>query len=95
MIVVEVVYAQSPERQVLRSLRLAEGASAAEALAASGLFEACPELRQSEPQIGIHGRLIERDTALRDGDRVEIYRPLEVDPKEARRSRAEERRRAR
>ena len=43
-------------------------------------------------RVGIFGRVMEADTVLRDGDRVEIYRPLEADPKEARRARVDPRR---
>lgn len=88
MIEVEVLYAPSPQRQVLRSLRLAEGATAAQALSASGLFEEFPELNGPDLKIGIHARPVERDTTLRQGDRVEVYRPLLIDPKEGRRVRA-------
>ena len=90
MIEVEVLYAPSPARQELRALRMDEGATAAQALEASGLYEVFPELRDAELKIGIHARLVERDTPLRQGDRVEVYRPLQVDPKEGRRTRAAE-----
>jgi putative ubiquitin-RnfH superfamily antitoxin RatB of RatAB toxin-antitoxin module len=53
---------------------------------ASGLLEKHPGL--DARKIGIYGKLVDPGAALRDGDRVEIYRPLLLDPKEARRRRA-------
>ena len=58
------------------------------AVRASGVFDRYPELATGDPSIGIWGRVVAADTLLRDGDRVELYRPLKRDPKEARRRRA-------
>lgn len=82
---VEVVYAL-PDKVDVVSVRLPAGATAREAIAASGLsieFSA----------VGIFGRRVPADTKLADGDRVELYRPLAVDPKEQRRQRARKNRR--
>jgi putative ubiquitin-RnfH superfamily antitoxin RatB of RatAB toxin-antitoxin module len=79
---VEVVRAW-PERPDLRVLELEEGATVRSALAAAGL--------QAPHGAGIYGRRVALDTRLADGDRVEIYRPLRADPKEARRQRARQR----
>ena len=76
---VEVVEA-SPDRCSRVELELEEGATVRAALAAAGR----PEARA----VGLHGRRVALDARLADGDRVEIYRPLSVDPKEARRRRA-------
>lgn len=62
------------------TLDLPTGSTAADAVAAAGLPPA--------EKIGIYGRAVESDTRLSDGDRVEVYRVLAVDPKEARRRRA-------
>ncbi len=70
------------------------GATLREVLAASGVRDAFPELRDETLSAGIFGRLHSLDDVVHDGDRVEIYRPLQVDPKEARRIRADLRRRA-
>jgi len=70
------------------TLSLASGATAGDAVRASGLLERHPEIDLRHQPIGIHGRVVTVRTLLRDGDRVEIYRPLAVDPKEARRRRA-------
>jgi hypothetical protein len=64
-------------------LELEEGATVRSALAASG--------RAAAHGIGIHGRRVALDARLADGDRVEIYRALSADPKEARRRRAKQR----
>lgn len=84
-ILVEVVYAL-PERQLLRRVTLKHGSSVGDALAASGLLEEFPEI-VSAP-LGIYGASVQPGAVLRDRDRVEIYRPLRVDPKEIRRRRA-------
>ena len=68
-------------------LDLDEAATAIDAVRASGLLERFPELGAGE-SIGIWGRAVAPDAALRDGDRVELYRPLAIDPQEARRLRA-------
>ena len=72
-------------------LCLAPGATAADALRASGLIERHPGIERH--RLGVYGRLVAASTPLADGDRVEIYRPLAMDPKEARRRRAVKKRR--
>ena len=84
---VEVVYARPLEEDAV-TLSLAAGATAGEAVRASGVLERHPEIDLRRQAIGIHGRVVSARTPLRDGDRVEIYRALAVDPKEARRRRA-------
>ena len=74
------------------TLTLAAGATAADAVRASGVLERHPEIGLGRPKIGIYGRVVAEKAPLRDGDRVEIYRPLPVDAKEARRRRAFRRR---
>jgi putative ubiquitin-RnfH superfamily antitoxin RatB of RatAB toxin-antitoxin module len=81
---VQVVFAW-PDRQILRQVDLPEGATAIDAVEASKLWTEFPELNSASEQFGRFGRLIGRLEPLRDGDRVEILRPLLVDPKEARR----------
>lgn len=83
-ITVEVVFAL-PERQKLVSVQLAPDASVGDALQASGLASTFGDVDFSTLQTGIWGRIAERDEPLSDGDRVEVYRPLERDPREARR----------
>ena len=76
---VEVVQA-APGKAETRALSLPAGSRVADALAAAGLA--------SGDKVGIFGRVVQLDAPLADGDRVEIYRPLMLDPKEARRRRA-------
>jgi len=82
---VEVAYAD-PQRQLLRAVEIGAGATVADAIAASGILAQLPGFVPE--RIGIFGRFVEEQTALRNGDRVELYRPLKVDPKQARRLRA-------
>jgi uncharacterized protein len=70
------------------ALELPAPATALDAIRASGVFERHPELALGEPLVGIWGRACAPGTVLADGDRVEIYRPLAMDPNEARRLRA-------
>lgn len=86
---VEVAYAL-PDRQVLLNLQLAEGALVEDAIRASGVLDAFPEIDLGRNKVGIFSKLVKLDEKLRDRDRVEIYRPLIADPKEVRRKRAEE-----
>jgi putative ubiquitin-RnfH superfamily antitoxin RatB of RatAB toxin-antitoxin module len=84
---ITVVYSPAP-RQVLECvLDLPEGATLRQALQASGLLETRPELAQGTPDAGVWGRSAKPSQVLEDGDRVELYRPLRVDPKVARRER--------
>jgi len=79
---VEVVRARPGNFQAV-TVELPAGATLRDALAASGF-----ELDPGKQACGIFGKRAPLDQPLADGDRVEIYRPLEVDPKEARRRRA-------
>lgn len=83
---VEVVYCPRPGVADLVPLTLAPGATLADALRASGLPQR-HALAADVLRAGIWGRVRDAGTRLRDGDRVELYRPLQVDPKEARRQR--------
>ena len=85
----QVVVAYSPRAGQVDevSLSLPAGATVADALQASGLTQRHPTLELAGLRIGIWGKLRQASDGLRDRDRVEIYRPLTVDPKEARRLR--------
>lgn len=83
---VDVVYCPGPGVNDLTSLRLPEGATVADALQVSGVMQR-HSLVQEDLRLGVWGRGREPGSVLRDRDRVEIYRPLLVDPKEARRLR--------
>ena len=84
---IEVAYAE-PDCQVIVPLRVGAGISAVEAVQQSGLLERFPGIDLQNLPIGIFGSPVSPCAPLAQGDRVEIYRPLQVDPKEARRLRA-------
>jgi putative ubiquitin-RnfH superfamily antitoxin RatB of RatAB toxin-antitoxin module len=85
---VEVVYAL-PEKQYLLNVRLAQGSTVEQAIAASGILELRTDIDLAKNKVGIFSRPVKLADAVNDGDRVEIYRPLIADPKELRRQRAE------
>ncbi len=84
---VEVVFAL-PDEQRLVELQVPVGATVAEVIDASGIRDAFPDMDIDALQRGIWGRIVSDDERVRDGDRVEIYRPLVVEPRDARRQRA-------
>lgn len=83
---VQVAYV-GPEGTVLVDVELREGASVADALAASGIVTRL-RLLEATLSYAVHGQRAKRNTPVRAGDRVELLRPLIADPKEARRRRA-------
>ena len=83
---IEVVYAL-PERQHLVSVELVDGMTAGDAVLASRICELFPDLAGSTLTLGIYGEAVEATRRLRPGDRVEVYRALLVNPREARRRR--------
>ena len=89
MLEIEIVYGLA-DRQVLKSMTVVEGTTVREAALQSGLEVEFPELDLQQSPLGIFGKAVKDETVLRDGDRIEVYRPLLIDPKEARRKRAEQ-----
>ena len=87
MLEIEIVYGLA-DRQVLKSMTVVEGTTVREAALQSGLEVEFPELDLQQAPLGIFGKVVKSETVLRDGDRIEVYRPLLIDPKEARRKRA-------
>lgn len=79
----------SPECQFLQSLLVASGTTIAEAIEISGLVNSIPEIKLNQLKVGIYSKLKSPETVLQPHDRIEIYRPLQVDPMVARRRRAE------
>ncbi|TAN06389.1 MAG: RnfH family protein [Rhodanobacteraceae bacterium] len=84
---VSVVYA-GPQRVFRAEVELPKGSTVAEAIARSRIRESRPDVDIHPDRVGVFARKAALATPLRDGDRVEIYRPLALDPKEARRRRA-------
>ena len=89
IIEIEVIYAL-PDNQTMLRLSLPAGTTAQQAVEVSGILSIFPEISFPQNKLGIFGKLIKPDTTLRSRDRVEIYRPLIVDPKEGRRRRAKD-----
>ncbi|MCR8921266.1 RnfH family protein [Dasania sp. GY-MA-18] len=89
-ITIEVAYAL-PNKQKIIALEVAEGTTVYEGAMASGMEQFFPGLSIADAKLGIFGKAVAKpqQQTLRDGDRVEIYRPLLIDPKEVRKARAE------
>ena len=94
---VHVCYAL-PDEACLETLALPVGSTIAHALSASELVIRFPALQPAiaagETKVGIFGKVKTPETVLRDGDRLEVYRPLQADPKESRRRRAKHKQQA-
>ncbi|WP_109127014.1 RnfH family protein [Dyella sp. C11] len=88
-VTVEVVYAE-PAQHWLRKVTLPAGSTVAQAIETSGLPRDVPGLVVDPSRLGIFARKVTLEHVVGEGDRVEIYRPLTLDPKEARRRRAHE-----
>ncbi|OOG41541.1 RnfH family protein [Rhodanobacter sp. C05] len=87
MITVEVVYAGA-DRQTLRRVELAADSTVMQAIDASGIVGELPDGAVDPQRLGIFARKVAPDQPVHDGDRIEIYRSLQLDPMEARRRRA-------
>ena len=92
---VTIAFSPRPATAFEVAVELTATATALDAVRASGVIERHPELAKGEPLLGIWGRACAPETPIADGDRVEIYRPLTMDPNEARRLRAKNLRAAR
>lgn len=95
LIAVEVAYAL-PDRQTILEILVEPGTTAYQAVERSDIVRLYPELEIENAKMGIFGQALgtkglkpPREQVLQAGDRVEIYRPLQADPKEVRRRRAE------
>jgi uncharacterized protein len=87
LIPVEVAYAL-PHQQAVLKLDVPQGTQLGQAVERSGILRRFPEIDLAQCRVGIYGKLSSLDAVLRPGDRIEIYRPLQADPKEVRRQRA-------
>lgn len=85
---VEVAYA-TPAKQVILNVSVNQVATVEDAIAASNVIGLFPEIDLTKTKVGIWSRVVKLSETLRDGDRIEIYRPLIADPKEIRKRRAE------
>ena len=87
-ITISVFYAPEFGEPDLRTVHLPDGATAEQAVQASGILAAHPELAVLDILWGVDGRRVRPQHALHDGDRIDLCRPLQVDPMTARRLRA-------
>ena len=79
-----IAYAE-PDQQVWLKLEIPEGSTLLDALNRSGILSRFPQVDLKRQKVGIFGKLAKLDTMLREGDRVEIYRPITVDPTKVKR----------
>jgi uncharacterized protein len=89
-ITVEVAYAK-PEQQAIEEVTCEDGCCLMDAIKASGILQRFPEIDPKTLTTGVFGVLRPLEHPLREGDRVEIYRPLLADPRIARRARSKNR----
>lgn len=89
---IEVCYAL-PDAQTLLTVTLPAGSTLEQAIVASGVLQRHPDIDLTKQKVGVFGKLKPLDAVLADRDRVEIYRPLIVDPKTARQRRVDKTRR--
>jgi uncharacterized protein len=88
LIEIEVAYAL-PEKQILECLKVPSGTTVAQAIQLSGICNKSSEIQSKDKNLGIFGKLVKSEAILRNHDRIEIYRPITIDPKEKRRKRVE------
>ena len=86
-----VAYAAEPGDELIVGLRVAANATLAEAVEASGILLRHPEINRSVAHLGVWGKTKRADTRVREGDRIEVYRQLLVEPNAARLARAAKR----
>ncbi|MCP5419636.1 MAG: RnfH family protein [Gammaproteobacteria bacterium] len=84
---IEVAYAR-PDTQIVIPLEVSDGTTLAQAIVTSRLLDRFPDIDLNVTKVGVFGKLSQLDAPLREGDRVEIYRPLLADPKAVRKQRA-------
>ena len=87
-ILVKVVYVSNSHQEVA-SVTLPVNSTVEHAIKQSGILQKCSEIDVSKNAVGIYGKVVQYTKILQDQDRVEIYRPLTINPRRARRKRAE------
>ncbi|MGZ8218361.1 RnfH family protein [Methylomagnum sp.] len=79
-----VCYAEA-DRQLWMRMEIPDGSSVKEAIQHSGILKRFPEIDLDTQKVGIFGKLVKLDAPIKEGDRIEIYRPIIADPKTVRR----------
>ena len=87
MIKVEIAFGKATQQWLL-CIEIAEGSTILQAITQSGILHECPEINLEKQKVGVFGKIYPLTEQVKDGDRIEIYRPLLIDPKELRRIRA-------
>ncbi len=85
---IEIIYGTA-DKQFLQSLTVATGTTVRQAISLSQIQDEFPDAELANTPVGIFGKIVPDNTILRAQDRIEIYRPLLIDPKEARRLRVQ------
>lgn len=85
---VEIAYAANPGQQCILKVLAAKNQTLQEIIIQSGILEIFPDINLATQSIGIFGKKCQLANQVSPGDRIEIYRPLLIDPKEARRKAA-------
>lgn len=88
MITIEVAYAL-PEQQTLLQFEVEDSCQVQQAIEQSGILQRHTDIDLTKNKVGIWSKVCKLNASLKDGDRIEIYRPLIADPKEVRKRRAE------
>lgn len=88
--IVEVAYGVDEQKQYLLVIDVPENTSVEKAIELSGIYREIPDLQIDK--VGVFAKLVSMDTLLKEGDRIEIYRPLKVDPRKRRREKVEKER---
>lgn len=86
-IFIEVAYATNKQSWLI-PFEVEEGSTVRQAIISSGILKQCPDIDLQINKVGLFSHIVALDVLLRSGDRIEIYRPLFLDPKEARHLRA-------
>lgn len=84
---IEVIYALEDEQKILR-LSVAKKSTVAEVIKQSGILKLYPQIDLDQSQCGIYSHVVTMEQIVKEGERIEIYRPLICDPKEVRKQRA-------
>lgn len=87
-LMVEVAFAL-PTKQTILTISVAADATVEQIIALSGILQQYPEIDLSQQKVGVWSRTVKLTDTVKEGDRIEIYRPLIADPKDLRRRRAE------
>lgn len=87
-IAIEVAYVSVAQKSYLLKLHVRSGCTVLQAIEQSGILQFCPEINLTQQKVGVFSQSRELNDVVHADDRIEIYRPLLIDPKDARRAKA-------